>query len=70
MARPAAGRLPHLPPVTFDISSEGILALTVSVNWSRWLDKDTAEHGLVQSALDSLLADDWHPRSSARSFRL
>jgi hypothetical protein len=59
---------PFLPPVTFSIQFESILVLTLSVNWSRWLDKRTGEHELVQSALDSLLADDWQPQSSARNF--
>jgi hypothetical protein len=59
---------PYLPPVTFSLQFESILVLTLSINWSRWTDKGTGEHELVQSALDSLLADDWQPQSSARYF--
>lgn len=61
---------PYLPPVTFSIQFEGILALTLSVNWSRWLEKGTGEHESVQSALESLLADQWRPQSKARHFTL
>ena len=59
---------PYLPPVTFSLQFESILVLNLSVNWSRWTDKGTGEHALVQSALDSLLADHWQPHSSARCF--
>ncbi|XVV01534.1 hypothetical protein ACQPW3_29625 [Actinosynnema sp. CA-248983] len=61
---------PYLPPVTFNIHFESILALTLSVNWTRWLEKGTGEHELVQSALNALLADEWRPESRARHFTL
>ena len=67
---PLPEKSPFLPPVTFTVQFEGILVLTLSVNWSRWTDKGTGEHGLVQAALDSLLADGWQPRSGAKHFTL
>jgi len=67
---PVPEDVPYLPPVTFAIHYDGIPTLTLWVNWSRWLDKGTGQHELVQSALDSLLADDWRPETSARYFTL
>lgn len=62
---------PYLPPVNFRIWYDSILVLTLDVNWGRWLLDGTGEHALLQSALDSLIADDWRPQAGgARHFRI
>ena len=50
---------PVLPPVTFWIDFDMDPALAVSIHWSRWMEKGTGEHELLQSALDALVADGW-----------
>ncbi|MEU0543823.1 hypothetical protein ABZ319_28560 [Nocardia sp. NPDC005978] len=61
----------YLPPVNFTIGFESILTLNLDVHWGRWLQEGTGEHALVQSALDSLVADGWEPPSGgARHFRI
>ncbi|MFE3818796.1 hypothetical protein, partial [Nocardia tengchongensis] len=62
---------PYLPPVTFRIWFDSILVLTLDVNWGRWLEAGSAEHALLQAALDALLADDWQLSSGdPRHFKL
>lgn len=66
---PLPEKLPYLPPVDFRIWFDSILVLTLDVNWSRWLQAGTGEHTRLQSALDSLIADDWKPPAGgARHF--
>ncbi|MFE2960948.1 hypothetical protein [Nocardia tengchongensis] len=65
---PLPADAPYLPPVSFSISYETILALTVDVNWGRWLAKETRERTLLYSALDSLIADNWRPASQSQGF--
>lgn len=61
----------YLPPVTFRIWYDSVLILTLDVNWSRWLQEGSGEHALLQSALNSLVADDWRPQASgSRHFKL
>ncbi|WP_367128687.1 hypothetical protein [Saccharothrix sp. HUAS TT1] len=66
---PAAGS-PFLPPVTFTVRFDGVLMTTISVHWSRWLDKGTGEHRALQSALDSLKGLGWRARGSSYRFAL
>ncbi|MFD7841572.1 hypothetical protein ACFV4K_01350 [Nocardia sp. NPDC059764] len=68
---PLPDAAPYLPPVTFRIWFDSILVLTLDVNWGRWLEAGSAEHALLQAALDALLADDWQLTSGEpRHFEL
>ncbi|MFD6353575.1 hypothetical protein [Nocardia tengchongensis] len=68
---PLPDAAPYLPPVTFRIWFDSILVLTLDVNWGRWLEAGSAEHALLQAALDALLADDWQLSSGdPRHFKL
>lgn len=68
---PLPDTAPYLPPVTFRIWFDSILVLTLDVNWGRWLEAGSAEHALLQAALDSLVADDWQLSSGdPRHFKL
>ncbi|MGY0503350.1 hypothetical protein ACWZHB_33105 [Nocardia sp. FBN12] len=56
---PLSDDFPALPPVTFRIDYDIAPNLTLAVNWSRWMEKGTGEHELLQSAVSALIADGW-----------
>ncbi len=61
---------PAYPPVTFGIDYDTVPLLTLAVHWSRWMEKGTGEHELLQSALDALIADGWVSTMTPTYFRV